>query len=110
MHKTFLSAGVTMVRVKLKLQLLLWLSNFACCAGSGTDDCSPDELLRYAQQAPHLAHLILEQLPERLYQRELQVLGEAAHVVVGLDRVAVLLTAARGWAGLNHIWVPAGSE
>ena len=33
----------------------------------------------------------LEELTQGLYERELEVLGQAAHVVVGLDHVAVLL-------------------
>ena len=45
----------------------------------------------------------LEQLPERLDERELEVFGEAAHVVVTLDRVAVLLLAAGRRAGLYHV-------
>jgi len=47
----------------------------------------------------------LEQLPQRLDQRELEVLGEAAHIVVALDRVAVLLLAAGRRTGLYHVRV-----
>jgi hypothetical protein len=66
---------------------------------------SLDELLRHPQQPSYLAHLVLEQLPEGLHQLELQVLGQAAHIVVGLDGVAVLLAAARGRAGLDDVGV-----
>lgn len=51
------------------------------------------------------AHLILEQLTEGLNESELQVLGQAAHIVVRLDGVAVLLARAGGWAGLDHVRV-----
>ena len=47
----------------------------------------------------------LEQLPQRLDQRELKVLWQAANVVVALYRVAVLLPTARRRARLNHVWV-----
>ena len=45
-----------------------------------------DHLLRQAQLAADLAHLVLEQLAQRLEQLERQPLGQPAHVVVGLDR------------------------
>jgi hypothetical protein len=64
-----------------------------------------DELLGHLQQPAYLAHLVLEQLPEWLHQLELQVLGQAAHVVVGLDGVAVLLAAAGGRARLDDVRV-----
>jgi hypothetical protein len=50
-------------------------------------------------------HLVLEELPEWLNERELQVLRQAPNIVVALDGVAVLLTTAGGWAALNHIRV-----
>jgi hypothetical protein len=42
-----------------------------------------------------LAHLVLEQLAQRLQQLELHVLRQAAHIVMRLDhmRLAVLLPA-----------------
>ena len=43
-------------------------------------------LLRQAQLAAHLPHFVLEELAQRLQQLERQPLGQAAHVVVGLDR------------------------
>jgi len=52
-----------------------------------------------------LPHLILEELPERLNELKLQVLGQAAHIVVALDGVAVLLATAWGRAALNDIRV-----
>ena len=45
-----------------------------------------DHLLRQTQLAAHLPHLVLEQLAQRLEQRERQPLGQPADVVVGLDR------------------------
>jgi hypothetical protein len=50
-------------------------------------------------------HLVLEELPEGLYQPELQVLGQPADVVVRLDGVGVLLAAAGGRAGLDDVGV-----
>ena len=47
----------------------------------------------------------LEELTQGLDEGELEVFGEAAHVVVGLDHVAVLLPRARGRAGLDDIRV-----
>jgi hypothetical protein len=44
-----------------------------------------DQLLRQAEFAADLAHLVLEQLPQRLDQIELQVLRQPADVVVRLD-------------------------
>jgi hypothetical protein len=44
-----------------------------------------DQLLRQAQFAADLAHLVLEQLAQRLDQLELQVFRQAADVVVRLD-------------------------
>ena len=48
--------------------------------------CRPTMSLRQPELAPDLPHLVLEQLAERLDQLE-HPLGQAAHVVVGLDRV-----------------------
>jgi hypothetical protein len=45
-----------------------------------------DHLLRQAELAPDVAHLVLEQLAQRFDQLELHVRLEAAHVVVRLDR------------------------
>ena len=47
----------------------------------------------------------LEELAQRLDEGELQIFGQAAHVVVALDHVAVLLLASRRRARLNHIRV-----
>ena len=44
-----------------------------------------DDLLRHAQLAADGAHLVLEQLAQRLDELEVEVLGQAAHVVVALD-------------------------
>lgn len=63
------------------------------------------EAVRDVQQFAHPAHLVLEQPLEGLHQLELEVLGEAPHVVVALDRVAVLLVAAGGGARLDDVRV-----
>ena len=47
----------------------------------------------------------LEELPEGLNEGEVQVLGEAPHIVMGLDSVAVLLATAWRGARLYDIWV-----
>ena len=44
-----------------------------------------DDLLGKSQGAAHLADLVLKQTPQGLHQLELEVLGQAAHVVVALD-------------------------
>lgn len=49
------------------------------------------------QLAKGSTHLILEQLPERLNELELQVLRKTTHIVVALDGVRVLLAATRWW-------------
>lgn len=50
---------------------------------------TPDELGRDVQLSAELAHFVLEQLAQRLDQSQAvaghQTLGDAAHVVVGLD-------------------------
>ena len=46
-----------------------------------------------------------EQLPQRLYERELEVLRQAAHVVMALYGVAVLLFAPRRRTGLYDVRV-----
>lgn len=65
------------------------------------------EHLGDAQLPAHLAHLVLEQLAERLQQPEAVALGhargETAHVVVRLDRLAGSLEG----QGLNDVWVSA---
>ena len=47
----------------------------------------------------------LEELFQGLYERELQVFGQAANVVMAFYGVAVLLARARGWTGLDDIWI-----
>jgi hypothetical protein len=46
---------------------------------------SPDDPLRQAELQPELPHLVLEQVAKRLDEFELQVVGQAADVVVELD-------------------------
>src|SRR5882724_2735772 len=47
---------------------------------------SPDDLRREAQQLREPPDLVLEELPEWLDELELHLQGQAAHIVVGLDR------------------------
>ena len=57
-------------------------------------------------QHPHPACFIhLEQLSQGLHQLKIEILGQAPHVVVALDGVAVLAPTARGRAALYHIWI-----
>ncbi len=46
----------------------------------------PDDLLRQPELPPHLPHLVLEELPERLDQFPREVGPQPANVVMGLDR------------------------
>ena len=46
---------------------------------------APDDLVRQAELGAERAHLILEQRAQRFDQFELEVVGQAAHIVVGLD-------------------------
>ena len=45
----------------------------------------PNDLLGQTELAAHRADLVLEQQPQRLDELELQVVGQAADVVVALD-------------------------
>ena len=69
-------------------------------AGPG-EGVAPHDLLRQAQRLADRPHLILEQHPQRLQELEMHFLGQAAHVVMGLDRVRRTLFVARG--RLDHI-------
>ena len=57
-------------------------------------------LARQSQLQPELAHLVLEELAQRLEQLQVQRLGQAADVVVRLDRVRLLRLRARR---LDHV-------
>ena len=48
---------------------------------------APDDPVGQAELGADRAHLVLEQHPQRLDELEAEVLGQAADVVVGLDRV-----------------------
>ena len=61
--------------------------------------------LRDAQQAPHGPDFILEEFPEGLDELKLQVLGQAADVMMAFDGVAVLLPGPWGWARLDDVGV-----
>ena len=65
-------------------------------AGEGL---APHDLLGKAQFQAHRPHLVLEQGPQRLDQLEVEVVGQAADVVVALDGRRM-----RG-AGLDHIGI-----
>ncbi|CKR61648.1 Uncharacterised protein [Mycobacterium tuberculosis] len=56
------------------------------------------DLLRQTQLPPDRAHLVFEQQPQRLNEGELQVVGQAADIVVALD-----VRGAAAPAGLHHI-------
>jgi hypothetical protein len=56
-----------------------------------------------AELSSGAAHL--EELSQGLDEGEFEVLGQAAHVVVRFDHVAVLLPSARRRAGLYDIWI-----
>ena len=53
----------------------------------------PDDSRRQAQLSTHCPHLVLEERAQGLHELELQVLGQAADIVVTLD-VGRTLTAA----------------
>ena len=55
---------------------------------------APDEPLGQAELGADGADLVLEQHAQRLDQLELEVLGQAADVVVGLDRRGAVAAAA----------------
>ena len=63
---------------------------------------APHDLLGQAQLLADLAHLVLEQRPQRLDELEVHVLGQAADVVVRLDRGRLAAVAA---AGLDDVGV-----
>ncbi len=47
---------------------------------------APDDILGQSQLLAHRPDLVLEQIPQRLDELEAHVVGETAHVVMGLDR------------------------
>ena len=63
---------------------------------------APDDVLGQAQFAAERAHLVLEQLAQRLQQRHVHLFRQAAHIVVALDHAR---GAARGGHGLDHVGV-----
>ena len=68
-------------------------------AGAG-ERLAPDDALGHAELEADLAHLVLEQRPQRLDQLELQVVRQPADVVVALD-----VRRAGAAAGLDHVGV-----
>ena len=56
-------------------------------AGAG-ERVPPDDLVGQPEQVADLAYLVLEQLAERLQELEAELFGQAADVVVALDRRA----------------------
>ena len=67
--------------------------------GSG-ERLAPDEPLGQAELGADRADLVLEQRPQRLHELELEVVGQPADVVVGLDR-----RRAGAAARLDHVGV-----
>ena len=61
---------------------------------------APDQALGQPELGADRAHLVLEQRAQRLDELELEVVGQAADVVVGLDR-----RRAGAAAGLDHVGV-----
>ena len=61
---------------------------------------APDHPLRQPQLGADRPHLVLKQHPQRLDQLEVEVLGQAADVVVGLDRRGPVAA-----ARLDHVGV-----
>jgi hypothetical protein len=59
------------------------------------------QIARQAERETELAHLVLEQLAQRLQQLEVQRLGQAANIVVRFDGVR-RLAAARGF---DHVGI-----
>src|SRR5690606_10280106 len=59
-------------------------------------------LARQAQLDTELAHLVLEQLPERFEELQIHLLGKTAHVVVALDDVRLTRLAA---GGLDYVGI-----
>jgi hypothetical protein len=68
-------------------------------AGEGV---AVDHVVRQAQRHAEFAHLVLEQVAQRLQQLQAQRLGQAADVVVALDRGGLL---GLGAAALDHVGV-----
>ena len=68
-------------------------------AGPG-ERVAPDDLRGQAELLADQPHLVLEQRPQRLDQLELQVVGQTADVVVGLD-----VRRPGAAAGLHHVGV-----
>jgi hypothetical protein len=57
---------------------------------------------RQTELETELAHFVLEELAQRLEQLQVHPLGQAAHVVMGLDHVRLAGASARGF---DHVWV-----
>ena len=77
-------------------------------AGAG-EGVAPDDLFREPQLRPHRPRLVLEEVAQGLDQAEGQVLGQAPHVVVGLD---LRRRPGLGGGALDHVRVqrPLGQE
>ena len=67
-------------------------------AGAG-EGVAPQDVVRDAHGGAQFAHLVLEQHLQGFYQLEVQVLRQAAHVVVALDRLHSL------GAGLDDVGI-----
>ena len=80
--------------------LALHLAQDAHAEARARERMAVDHLARQAELQPELAHLVLEELAQRLEQLQVQRLGQAADVVVRLDRVRLLRLRARR---LDHV-------
>ena len=72
---------------------LLHLAEDAHAQARARERMAVHHLVRQAERHAELAHLVLEQVAQRLEQLQAQRLGQAADVVVALDRVAFLVLA-----------------
>ncbi len=62
----------------------------------------PDDAVGQAQLDPQPPHLILKQHAQRLYQLKIHLLGQAAHIVMGLNRLRLWLVCG---GAFNHVWI-----
>src|SRR5207237_8314996 len=59
-----------------------------------------NDFLRQTQLTPHRSHFVFEQQPQRLDQFELQIAGQATHIVMAFD-----VRGAAAPAGLHHVGI-----
>jgi hypothetical protein len=73
--------------------VLLDLAEDAHAQARAREGVAVDHVVRQAERHAQLAHLVLEQVAQRLQQLQAERLGQAADVVVALDGVAFLVLA-----------------